>query len=144
MDDHCDECGFDARSMSIEEVAAALRQLPPEISATVAAASDEHLRTRPAPASWSAIEYLGHLRDLMAYHRWLIEQALSQDRPVMPPADPDAAVADSGYQDAQRDEILSQFARRVERLATLLDTLSPSALVRPLVLDRPIDVQLVA
>jgi hypothetical protein len=144
MDDHCDECGYDGRAMTIEDVVASLRQLPEQITATVAPASDERLRARPQADSWSAIQYLGHLRDLMAYHRWLIEQALADDRPVVASADPDASVANSGYQQANRDDLLSQFARRVERLSGLVESLSPSALARPLVLDRPIDVQLVA
>src|SRR3954469_23287130 len=71
VDDYCDECGFDGRAMTISEVVASLRRLPDEIGATVAPLTDERLRTRPAPTTWSAIEYLGHLRDLMAYHRWL-------------------------------------------------------------------------
>jgi hypothetical protein len=33
------------------------------------------LAARPDAATWSAMEYLGHLRDLMAFHRHAIEQA---------------------------------------------------------------------
>jgi len=130
--------------MAIAEVVGSLRQLPDQIGATVAPISEERLRRRPAPGSWSAIEYLGHLRDLMAYHRWLIELALSEDQPVLAAADPDTSVENSGYRDGDRDELLGQFARRVERLAALLESLSAQALGRPLVVDRPIDVQLVA
>jgi hypothetical protein len=144
MDDHCDECGFDGRSMTIDTVIESLRQLPPQISAVVTPVDPARLRMRLQPDTWSALEYLGHLRDLMAYHRWLVEQAVVDDQPVLAAPDPDAAVANSGFQDADRDELLAQFARRVERLAVLLEGLSPPALDRPLIIDRPIDVRLVA
>jgi hypothetical protein len=144
MDDHCDECGFDARMLPIDALVTSLRQLPEQITATVAPATDDQLRVRPQPGTWSAMEYLGHLRDLMAYHRWLIEQALTDDEPMLAAPDPDSAVENSGYRQGNRAELLGQFSRRVERLSTLLESLSPAALARPLVLDRPIDVQLVA
>jgi hypothetical protein len=144
MDDYCQECGFDARTMSIEDVIAALRLLPEQIGAVVAPADADRLRLRPDAHTWSAIEYLGHLRDLMAFHRWVIEQALSEDRPVLAPPDPDSFVADSQYQNSDRDELLAQFDRRVDRLAALLESLPPEAFTREVVLEDPVDVKLVA
>jgi hypothetical protein len=130
--------------MAIDTVIQSLRQLPDQVNAVLDGLPVERLRARPPSGGWSALEYLGHLRDLMAFHRWLIEEAMDHDCPILPPPDPDAAVETAGYREADPNELRPQFARRVDRLATLLSGLSPEALSRPLVLDRPIDVQLVA
>ena len=144
MEDHCEECGFDARGVPVREVARRLVLLPEQIRAALDGVDDSELRRRPDPRTWSAIEYLGHLRDLMAYHRYLIERAMAEERPVVESVDPDAAVASAGYAGASRQDLLGQFARRVDRLVTLVDGLDADALHRQVVLgNRELDVTLV-
>jgi hypothetical protein len=116
--------------MGIAEVRARLQATPDEVGGIVRAVPRSVLGTRPDPATWSAIEYLGHLRDLMAFHRHAIEQALAHDEPDLELVDPDAHVADAGYATADPEEILAQFSRRVARLDALLGSLSEADLDR--------------
>jgi len=46
-------------------------------------AGDE-LRLRPAPETWSALEYAAHSRDVTALHVFGVEQALTVDEPRFP------------------------------------------------------------
>jgi hypothetical protein len=146
VDDHCEECGFDARNLSTDEVSARLGRVPGDVQSALAVRDPALLRQRPDPETWSPIEYLGHLRDLMAWHRFLIEQGIAEDRPAVPVVDPDASVADSGYADADVDQLFGQFTRRVDRLRARIDALEPGQAARKIqwVQGQEIDVQLVA
>jgi hypothetical protein len=42
------------------------------------------LRLRPAPQTWSALEYAAHSRDVTALHVYGVEQALTIDEPRLP------------------------------------------------------------
>jgi hypothetical protein len=144
VDDHCTECGFDGRAYAIADVRSRLQALPGEIAPVLRNATADALHARPDPATWSALEYLGHLRDLMAFHRHAIEQALAHDVPTLELVDPDTFVADAGYATADLEDLLGQFGRRVDRLDALLATLDASALDRRAGFgDDTIDVRLV-
>jgi hypothetical protein len=141
----CNECDFDQSTSSPREVAAALPPLAQLIDNSVRAIPGDALRRRPAPEVWSPLEYLGHLRESMAFHRWLIEHALSEDDPLIPSVDPDESVAQSKYNEADPSDLLAQFDRRIQRLAGALSCLDDEAVDRTLTLDgRRISVALVA
>jgi hypothetical protein len=147
VDDRCEECGYDGRALSPAEVADRLPAVAAEVRDLVSDEPEERLRRRPDEGGWSALEYVLHLRDLTAYHRWLIEQALAHDEPMVPPVDPDAAVAGVDLDRVRLDEILAQYDRRVERLRALLVDLRDGSLARRIgrpAGDRVVDVRLVA
>jgi hypothetical protein len=146
VQDHCDECGFDGRPLTLKDVSAQLRDVPAGVQALLAGSDEPSLRRRPDPTTWSAVEYLGHLRDLMAWHRFLIERAVEEVRPKVPPVDPDQSVASSGYGDADVEELTGQFVRRVERLCGRIDSLRPGEETRVVewIGGNDIDVDLIA
>jgi hypothetical protein len=133
VEDHCEECGFDARSWTTAQVCAGLRDLPAEVTVVLSGVEEPVLRRRPNPTTWSPVEYLGHMRDAIAYHRFIIEQALAETRPSLDHVDPDAAVDAAGFADASIDNLLGQLDRRVERLCTLVDGLEPAGRTRTVV-----------
>ncbi|WP_232068797.1 DinB family protein [Mycobacterium mantenii] len=111
----------------------------------IRALSAELARRRPSSDVWSPVEYLGHLRESMAFHRGLIESALAEDNPFIPMVDPDKSVAKAGYADADIGALVGQFERRVDRLCHLLAELDGGAVNRTLTLDdRQVTVGLVA
>lgn len=145
MEEICSECDFDESTTPPRAVALALVAQTDTIGDTIGAIAHDALRRRPAPDAWSPQEYLGHLRESMAFHRWLIERALAEQDPLIPMVDPDESVANARYNDADTDDLLAQFDRRIERLATTLATLDNDAADRPLTLgDRRITVALIA
>jgi hypothetical protein len=121
LDDHCADCGFDGRNLTVADIRTGLTELPKAVEELMAGVADQRLRFHPNETTWSAIEYLGHLRDLMAYHRHIIEQALTKRCPQLEAVDPDASVASGGYAEASFRDLFGQFDRRVERLCALLD-----------------------
>lgn len=135
MEETCRECAFDESLAQPRDVAVALPPLAASIGSDIRALSADLARRRPSPGVWSPVEYLGHLRDAMAFHRWLVETALAEDDPSIPMVDPDESVAQAGYADAGSEALIGQFERRVDRLCHLLAELDGDAVNRPLTLD---------
>jgi hypothetical protein len=145
MEETCGECAFDESLTQPEDVALALPSLATAIGDDIRALSPELARRRPSPDVWSPVEYLGHLRESMAFHRWLIESALAEDNPSVPMVDPDKSVAKAGYADHDIEALYGQFERRIERLCRLLTELDGDAVNRILTLDgRRLTVGLIA
>ncbi|MCT7657099.1 DinB family protein [Mycobacterium deserti] len=145
MEEVCADCGFDQSTTPPREVATALPPLALAISDSLRILTDDELRRRPASTVWSPLEYLGHLRESMAFHRWLIERALTEDNPVVAMVDPDESVALASYNDTEREMLIGQFDRRIQRLGDALISLDSDAAGRTLALgDRQISVALVA
>ena len=130
--ERCDECGFDGAAYADAELLASLRSLGDRWRQNLAAAG-VHLRTRPAPTTWSAIEYAAHSRDVTLLHAFGVEQALTQDEPRYPPLTDDAIVqAVSGYGDADPDEVADELTKAAHRLAQLADDAGVAAWTRGL------------
>lgn len=128
---HCDECGFDARTMSEDELVATIasfarryraplsRFLPGEDGAAI-------VRRRPAPDVWSALEYACHSRDVLAFYRARVERVLAEERPTFDavgPISPPDRVAQ--YQGEVADAVAEQLAGEATALAELLGGLAP-------------------
>jgi hypothetical protein len=117
--EQCIACGFDGGAYSDAELLEALRGLGEQWCRQLRAAG-ALLRTRPAPDTWSAIEYAAHSRDVTALHVHGVEQALTVDEPAFPPISDDALdAAASSYGDADADEVGAALAAAADRLAQL-------------------------
>ena len=130
--EHCDACGFDGATYSDSELLESLRTLGDRWRRELVAAG-VHLRSRPAPTTWSAIEYAAHSRDITALHAYGVEQALSQDEPRYPPISDDLVEdAASAYGDADPDEVSDELTTAACRLAQLADDAGVGAWTRGL------------
>ena len=124
----CEECGFDARTATEEELVAAAagfarrfrapltRFLPGEDGSTV-------LRRRPAPEVWSALEYAAHVRDVLAFYRERIERVRAEDRPVLHAVGFGSRPEEAAYGDLDPVDVADELAAEAERLAALLAAL---------------------
>ena len=81
--DQCAACGFDGSKYQPEQLLDSIRELGPQWIRVLVKAGDE-LRLRPAPETWSALEYAAHSRDVTALHVFGVEQALTVDEPKFP------------------------------------------------------------
>jgi hypothetical protein len=91
----CDECGFDGRDVRVERdviraAFAALRQLT----------SRGDAGRRPAPKTWSAVEYAAHSVEVTGTLIQMASGALGRDQPAVPGDLQDAAVAAIAFTDA--------------------------------------------
>ena len=81
--EQCAACGFDGSEYEPALLLEAIRDLGPRWRHLLLDAGDE-LRLRPAPETWSALEYAAHSRDITALHVYGVEQALTIDEPKFP------------------------------------------------------------
>lgn len=79
----CAACGFDGSAYGPADLLAAIRNLGPRWKRLLVEAG-EGLRKRPSPATWSALEYAAHSRDVTALHVFGVEEALTLDEPSYP------------------------------------------------------------
>ena len=99
----CPECGFDTQSFAVQAV--------PEMIMGNAAAWQEaltgpgDLSRRPTPDKWSAVEYGCHVRDVFRLYDQRLELMLSQDDPLFPNWDQDAAAVADRYQEQDPAEV---------------------------------------
>ena len=130
--ERCDECGFDGAVYADSDLLESLRSLGDRWRQQLAAAG-VHLRTRPAPTTWSAIEYAAHSRDVTALHAYGVEQALTRDEPTYPPISDDVINQTvSAYGDANADEVVDELTQAAHRLAQLADDAGVGAWTRGL------------
>ncbi len=117
--ERCEACGFDGADYDKGSLLDALRALGPRWRVLLRESGSE-LRSRPADAVWSAIEYAAHSRDITALHAFGVEQALTVDEPSYPGiADDLIESAAATYLDADPDEVVSALDAEARRLAQL-------------------------
>ena len=112
--EQCENCGFDASLLSDEELLSALDNLGPAWREHLVDAAS-HLRTRPAPQVWSAVEYAAHSRDITALHLFGVREALTG--------------REMDFGELPSDELMTETARPYNDLTVeeILTTLSSDA-----------------
>jgi hypothetical protein len=113
----CPECGFDASSVSAEDLPGAVAPLTEPWAAVLTAPG---VRERPVPTTWSHLEYACHVRDVLGVFTERFELALEQEHPTLPNWDQDRAAIEGQY--AAQDPV--EVGRQIpERAAALVDVL---------------------
>jgi hypothetical protein len=94
----CPECGFDTSSVSLADLPAMILANAVAWQYVLRAAT---VAARPAPGTWSPLEYGCHVRDVLRLYDYRLTLMLAQDDPLYPNWDQDeTAVADRyGEQD---------------------------------------------
>ena len=113
LDRPCPECGFDASTVSVEDVAELIRDNAAQWPAVL---DRPDVRRRPRPDRWSPLEYACHVRDVFVLFDRRLHLMLDEDDPTFANWDQDeTAVADRyGEQDPATvaDELVSGGERR--------------------------------
>jgi hypothetical protein len=106
----------------------AIRDLGPQWIQLLLDAGDE-LRLRPAPETWSALEYAAHSRDVTALHVFGIEQALTIDEPRFPEIAGEELVqsASSSYASQDPGVVGMELQIHARRLADLAQESGPTS-----------------
>lgn len=126
MTARCDECGFDDEALSPAAIPAAIRSFAKRYRAPLSRFlpgedGDALVRQRPAPGTWSALEYAAHVRDVFAaYDRW-IQQCLAEDRPVLGGPDADELATERSYNDDEPGAVADALAANAEALAATIE-----------------------
>jgi DinB superfamily len=128
--ERCEECGWQAASVTAANAATAVNDLGPTYRAALTqqlpADPEDVLRRRPSASSWSALEYAAHVRDVIALWSGALHKLLTEDRPVLPRPDPsiaDEAAAAGGYNALDPTTTVDELAANANRMARKVTTI---------------------
>ena len=126
--EQCATCGFDGSEYEPEQLLDAIRGLGPQWIRLLSRAGDE-LRLRPAPGTWSALEYAAHSRDVTALHVFGVEQALTVDEPCFPEIAGDELVQSAAASYAAQDPgvVGAELETQTAELADLAEESGPTS-----------------
>jgi DinB superfamily len=122
----CDECGFVYDDLPAADVPAAIRSFAKRYKAPLSRFlpgedGNSLVRQRPAPETWSALEYAAHVRDVFGWYDGWIKQCLAEDRPVLEGPGRDEAADLRRYNDDDPAAVADALAANAERLATTIE-----------------------
>ena len=122
----CEECGFDADSLSPADTTTSLRAFARRYRAPLTRFlpgedGDTVVRQRPDPSTWSALEYACHVRDVFDVYAERVQRTLVEDTPTFEPMGRDERAERDRYNEQEREPVAEQLAANAERLAGLLD-----------------------
>ncbi len=124
LDRPCPDCGFAAGAVDHHDVSALLRANTAEWLEVL---QRPDVRTRPAPAVWSPLEYACHVRDVHVLYLQRLEMMLTEDAPHYPNWDQDETAVSSRYHDADPAVVARQLEEASDALAARFDEVDGAA-----------------
>lgn len=124
----CAACDFDGAVYGSSSLLAAIRELGPQWRSILLEAGEE-LRLRPAPQTWSALEYAAHSRDVTALHVYGVEQALTIEEPRFPEIAGEELVesASASYASEDPEVVGAELEAQARKLADLAKASGPAS-----------------
>lgn len=111
----CPECGFDARAVRPADVPDLTRRYAAVVR-TAAVGPDGD--ARPAPATWSPLEYGCHVRDVCELFDQRLHLMLDEDDPLFANWDQDETALAKRYWEQDPQELAADLSANAERIAT--------------------------
>ena len=111
----CPECSFDSGAPAYEDIPALIldnaRSWPKVLAR-------EDVRVRPDEATWSALEYAAHVRDVFRIFTERLELILAEDNPTFANWDQDATAIADRYSEQDPETIAVELMAAAERAAS--------------------------
>lgn len=126
--ERCPDCGFDPSTVAPADLGPELRRCA--ITWTAALAEDD-VRQRPAPTTWSSLEYGAHVRDVMLLFRRRVLAMLTTDDPLFDNWDQDATALEGRYWEADPGQVAEELAAATDLLAAVYDGVADDQWDRP-------------
>jgi hypothetical protein len=123
----CTACGYDASEVSFRDVAERVRT---NAGAWPAVLSRPDVRVRPDDATWSALEYGAHVRDVFRIFDGRFQLILAEDDPAFPNWDQDATAVEEDYAHQDPATVADELVAAAEAVARTLDAVPGDALGR--------------
>jgi DinB family protein len=115
LDRPCPECGLDAGAVDHDAIPAMLLA---NAAAWVTVLAGPDPRTRPAPTTWSPLEYAAHVRDVCRVYTERLHLMLTTDDPDYPNWDQDATAVRDRYGEQDPATVATELTAAAQRLAT--------------------------
>jgi hypothetical protein len=128
LDEACSECGFDTREIAPTDVARLVRE---NAKAWPAVLERPDVATRPNDSTWSPLEYACHVRDVHRLYATRLELMRTQDDPLFPNWDQDAAAVDERYGEQDPATVSADLQAAAESIARAFDTVHDAEWSRP-------------
>lgn len=125
----CPDCGFDTRAPRRDDLPGLAADVGARWTAVLAGHPDVH--TRPAPETWSALEYACHVRDVFALARYRHALMLTEDDPLFANWDQDATAVDDDYPGQDPEAVRVALGANAAGYATDLAGVPDEAWLRP-------------
>jgi hypothetical protein len=125
----CPECGFYSREPDRSGLAPLAGAVGRQWVATLAAIAEP--ATRPAPATWSPLEYACHVRDVFRIAAYRVHLMLDEDDPLFDNWDQDATAIDDDYASQDPGQVGADLGTAAEQFAALLSDVAPEDWQRP-------------
>jgi len=109
-DDVCVSCRFSYRDVSVEECIDIVRSVPVDARAAVDAIPPADRGRRPRTGTWSAAEYVCHLRDVYIAYTIRLHRARTEDEPVVEPMLNDLRARRFRYAERPTGAVLDELA----------------------------------
>ena len=106
----CPECGFDADSLTPQDVAQRIGETLPRWDAALRRSD---VGERPDDSTWSALEYGCHVRDVFALFRERLGLMLAEDGARFADWDQDATAVEKDYASAAPETVRAELAAPV-------------------------------
>jgi hypothetical protein len=124
-EDHvCDGCPFAYADYDVDRAVSTIAEIPGQARELFASLDEDAVRRR-RPGSWSAVEYLCHLRDVYATFTIRLHRARTEDDPALEPMLNDLRARRFGYQDAAVEPALDQLQAYVAGFLAEVARVSP-------------------
>ena len=125
-EDHvCATCRLDYAALPVQVAAAVVAAVPERARTAVQGRPDAALRRRPDPETWSAVEYLCHLRDVYVTSTIRLHRARTEELPVVEPMLNDLRARRFRYADSDVPAVLDELAAAVAGVADELRRVGP-------------------
>jgi hypothetical protein len=124
----CTECGFDTSSFRREVIGEMIRGNAAQWQRVLARPD---VTERPNAATWSALEYGCHVRDVFRLYDYRLQLMLTQDDPLYPNWDQDDTAVADGYGEQDPAEVASQLHSAAHTIAGHFDAMQPDDWLRP-------------
>lgn len=121
LQERCPECGFAAPDVRTESIARTAREFAARWSAAL---HRPDARVRPAPGTWSALEYGAHVRDVHRVFTERLRRMLTEEDPVFDSWDQDATAVRDRYDLQDPAMVAEEQLAAAAGLADLFDTVT--------------------
>jgi len=121
----CVECGF-GYAVSVDDAVVTLRNAVLRLTALVEATRAD-VRARPAPETWSAVEYVCHVRDVLMTSAIRLHRVVRERGPVLEPMFNDWRADRFRYRDEDVPAVLAQVRRAGDGLLDEVASVRPDA-----------------
>jgi hypothetical protein len=129
-DHHCSRCDLSYADLTPARAVAMVRDFPARYRDAIAAIDEAALRRRPDASTWSALEYLCHVRDVFEVYQSRVALTLAETDPELAPMRNRERAERQRYSEQEPSEVIEGLEHNVAAYLSLVAAITPDQLMR--------------